>query len=335
MARAAVDPTLPTGSHRRLTAALSFVLTAGLLAVVQTVVDNPLLLAERFVRGAGWFEVVVLAAYAAWLAAALQQPGRWQRLRPRIWLLFSVVFFGQLLLGLAGVERCLMTGELHLPVPAMVAAGPVYRGEGLFMPILFLSTLVLVGPAWCSWLCYIGAWDDQATRRGPLQQPWSPRRREALRLALLALVVGVAWLLRHAGVGTATAAMLGGVFGLVGVGVMAAVSARRGWLAHCTAYCPLGWLAVRLGRLSPFRLRLTSSCVACSACRPVCRYGALDRRAWQDQKPHLSCTLCGDCLETCGAITLHFPGLSPANARRLLSVLLVSLHAVFLGVARI
>ena len=115
---------------------------------------------------------------------------------------------------------------------------------------------------------------------------------------------------------------------------MVAVSGRLGWMAHCTAFCPLGWLAVRLGRLSPFRLQLRSSCESCGVCRPVCRYGALDKAAWQVTRPHISCTLCGDCLETCGAIELRFFGLSPASARRLLSVLVVALHAVFLGVAR-
>ena len=37
--------------------------------------------------------------------------------------------------------------------------------------------------------------------------------------------------------------------------------------------------------------------LACGVCRTDCRYGALDRAAWQNTKPHVSCTLCGDCLE--------------------------------------
>ncbi len=294
-----------------------------------------MLLAERFVPGSGWIEIALLAGYAAWLAAALQRPGALPRLRTRIWFLFSMVFFGQLILGMLGVEQCLMSGKLHLPIPAMVVAGPVYRGEGLFMPILFLVTLVLVGPAWCSWLCYIGAWDNLLAKRSKLKRPLSPRWREALRLGFLVLTVAVAFGLNRLGVAGATAALVGGAFGLVGVGVMFAFSARRGWMTHCTAFCPLGWLAVRVGKLSPFRLHLRNSCVSCGVCRTDCRYGALDRAAWQNQKPHVSCTLCGDCLETCGAIELRFPGLSPAASRRLFTVLVAALHAVFLGVARI
>ncbi len=335
MPPAPVQPLLPQPTRCRGPAVAAFLLTAVLLSVAQLVVRRPLLLAERFVPGAGWVEILVLAVYAAWLAAALQHPGAWTRLRPRVWFLFSMVFFGQLLLGLAGVEQCLMTGQLHLPVPALVLAGPVYRGEGLFMPILLVSTLLLVGPAWCSWLCYVGAWDNLFSRRRALQRPLSSRLREWIRLALLVLTVGAAWLMRRLDVPGTTAALLAGSFGLVGVGVMATVSARQGWMAHCTSFCPLGWVVVRLGRLSPFRLRLDPTCRSCGACRPICRYGALDREAWREQRPHRSCTLCGDCLETCGAIGLRFPGLSDLAARRVLTVLLVSLHAVFLGVARI
>ncbi len=310
-------------------------LAAVLLTVVQLAVDPPLLLAERFLPGAGWAEVALLAVYAGWLAALLQRPGAWARLRARIWLLFSAVFFGQLLLGLAGVEQCLMTGHLHLPIPALVAAGPVYRGEGLFMPILLLSTLVLVGPAWCSWLCYVGAWDNTLARTRQPGRALAPRRREAIRLVLLVIVLVGAWLLRISGAPAATAALLAGLLGVAGVGVMASVSARRGWLAHCTSFCPLGWLVVRLGRISPFRLRIVPSCRSCGACRADCRHGALDREAWQRQKPHVSCTLCGDCLDRCDDLSLRFPGLSPHGARHLLTALVVALHAVFLGVARI
>ena len=53
-----------------------------------------------------------------------------------------------------------MTGKLHLPVPMMILAGPIYRGHTSVMSILFLSTLILSGPAWCSHLCYFGAIDN-------------------------------------------------------------------------------------------------------------------------------------------------------------------------------
>lgn len=64
-------PSLPTdgpGAWPRVTA---FVSTLALLVVVQLVVERPMLIAERFVRGAGWIEAVALAAYASWLVGRL------------------------------------------------------------------------------------------------------------------------------------------------------------------------------------------------------------------------------------------------------------------------
>jgi len=53
------------------------------------------------------------------------------------------------------------------------------------------------------------------------------------------------------------------------------------------------------------------------------------------RKVHDSCTLCGDCLQTCGALELRYGPLGDLASRRLLAVLVAALHAVFLGVARI
>jgi polyferredoxin len=316
--------------------AACFVLTFALVAVVQLVVSQPMLMAERFVRGAGWGEALLLAGYSSWLLTKLhdlRQTAVWRR---RLWTFFSIVFFSQLAIGLLGAERFLMSGELHLPIPAMIVAGPIYRGEGLFMPILFLSTVLLVGPAWCSYLCYIGSWDlnSAASRKRP-----RPLRvnRFWIRFGLVVGIAGVALALRQLGVSSLIATWLGLAFGLVGVGVIVAVSRRFGAMVHCTMYCPVGLAADVLGKLSPFRLRITDGCTDCGACSFKCRYDALRPEDIRARLPGLTCTLCGDCLSSCKgkSIEYRFAGLSSHTARTVFLVLVVSLHAVFLGVARI
>ena len=316
--------------------ASTFVLTLALLSVVQLVVSRPMLLAERFVSGAGWIEAVFLAVYATWLLGKLvgvRTTALWRR---RLWTFFSIVFFTQLAMGLLGAERFLMSGDLHLPIPAMIIAGPLYRGEGLFMPILFLSTVLLVGPAWCSYLCYIGSWDlnSAVSRKRPLQLK---ANRLWIRVGILSGIVAVALILRQLGVSSLIAMWLGLVFGLVGVGVIVVVSRRFGAMVHCTMYCPIGLAANVLGKLSPFRLRITDGCTDCGACTFKCRYDALRPEDIQARLPGLTCTLCGDCLASCKgqSIEYRFAGLSPHFARTVFLVLVVSLHAVFLGVARI
>jgi hypothetical protein len=77
----------------------------------------------------------------------------WRRLS---WTLFSIVFFSQMIIGLLGAGNFLMAGKLHLPVPLMIISGPLYRGHLSVMTILFLSTVILTGPAWCSNCAILG-----------------------------------------------------------------------------------------------------------------------------------------------------------------------------------
>lgn len=320
---------------RRAVSLAAFVLTALALGIVQTVVRPPLLLLERFIPGAGWIEVFALAAYAAVLAALMLDPKRSAHLRVRIWAFFSFVFFTQLALGLAGIDRMLMTGHLHLPVPALIVAGPLFRAGGLFMLILFTVTVLIVGPAWCSHLCYIGSWDDIASRVRSKPSKM-PRWRSRMRLALMLGVFALAWGLGRVGVPAGSAVVLAAMFGLAGVAAMVFWSARTGVMTHCTALCPMGWVATRLGKLSPFRIRIDRQCEQCGSCTKACRYDALSMDDVARRRPGASCTLCGDCQQACEnrSIGYRFLTLSPTQARALFTLLVVSLHAVFLGTAR-
>ncbi|MBP7127034.1 4Fe-4S binding protein [Myxococcota bacterium] len=312
-------------------------LTFALLAAIQARVPRAMLLADRFLPGAGWIEALALAVYAAVIRDRLEDPRRSGTWRRRVWVLFSAVFFGQFLLGILGIDAMLMTGRLHVPVPAVIVGGPLFRGERFFMPILFASTLVLVGPAWCSHLCYFGGWDNLAAmarkRPGPL-----PSWRWRAQPTMLALVILGALGMRWTGVPGAVAAMAAVAFGVAGIGVMALVSRRRGYLAHCTLFCPIGWIATRLGRrVSPFRIRIAGGCDGCMACATACRFGALSREDIAARQAGPSCTLCGDCIRPCArrVIGYRLGPLDPARARSVFLVLVVSIHAVFLGVARI
>ena len=300
-------------------------------------VQRPMLLLERFFPGWGGVEVGFLCIYAALLCRGLLDPetsGRWRR---RSWQLFSLVFFAQLALGLAGVQECLMRPDrMHFPIPALIFAGPIFRGEGFFMVILFGVTMLLVGPAWCSHLCYLGAWDqamaDRRKKPGPLP-PW----HQHLRLAMTVLVFGTALGLRLAGAPIWLAGSLPLLFGLAGVGVMMLWSRRSGTMAHCVTYCPAGLLAVWVGKLSPFRLRINKQCDGCMKCRLSCRFAALEREHIERLRPGSSCTLCGDCLPTCpgSQLAFKFPGLDPARSRALFVVLVAAAQASALGVTRL
>ena len=252
----------------------------------------PILLVDRFFPGWGWLEIMALAVYAAWVGARMSDPGRSPAIRSRIWALFSLIFFLQLGLGLAGIGELLMTGALHLPVPAVIVAGPIYRGGGYLMPILFAVTLVLVGPAWCSHLCYIGAWDDALSRfcwRSGALPAWA-RHGRWFTLAAVALAALLLRLLHE--------------------------SAAPGRAGHCRdrrCLCP--------GR-GPARCDPRGRTLPDPAGSTVFIRGGAGWRSWRwrpmppvlDRRP--------------------LPRAPAEAARRLFLVLVVSLQAVFPGVAR-
>lgn len=316
--------------------AVGFMITGLLLAIVHIKVPLTLLLIERFWPTMGWVEILVLSIYAAIVIEKMMDKSQTARWRRRIWLLFSAVFFSQLLIGLLGVERFLMTGNLHLPIPAMIAAGPIYRGHNFFMPILFISTVVLVGPAWCSHLCYIGSWDNAASdiKRKPQKLPlWTSR----VRWTILAFIIAAAIMLRVLGVPSLVATILGLAFGLLGVFIMLFWSRKIGVMAHCVVYCPIGLIANWLGKISPFRVRINDSCTDCGICRFSCKYNALNITDIKNRKPAISCTLCGDCIGSCehSSLEYRFWNYKAKAARTVFIVMVVSLHAACLGLARI
>jgi polyferredoxin len=134
-----------------------------------------------------------------------------------------------------------------------------------------------------------------------------------------------------------TATIVAASFGIVGVLVMILISARQKKMVHCALYCPIGTLVNIMKPVNPFRLYIDDNCNLCMKCTSFCKYDALNPANVKNKKPNYSCTLCGDCLSACrdNSIKYRFYGLKPQNARLLYLFLTISIHAVFLALARI
>lgn len=314
----------------------AFFLAISLMGIAFIKVKFPIVLAERFFPSFGWLEIILLSVYASFLTEKMSDPKNSPKYRRIIWTLFSVVFFTQLILGLLGFETFLMTGKLHLPIPAVILAGPIYRFQLSFMVFLFLGSIVLAGPAWCSHLCYFGVWDDYASR-AKAKPDKLKKYIWHIRIGLFVLVVLSAWGMNLLGIPPLTAAIIGIAFGLIGVAVMIVWSRKLGFMSHCTLYCPIGLLAVIFGKISPFRIKITNECTLCMKCHYECRYNALNFEDIKNGKPNLNCTLCGDCISPCdhSSINYSFWKMKPENARMLFIVIITAMHAAFLGLGRI
>ena len=312
-----------------------FILTFVLLAFVQVKLEKPMILAERFLKGSGWVEILLISSYGAYVSFKMQDPKNVPKWRKITWSIFSIVFFTQLIIGLSGFEKFLMTGKLHLPIPMMILAGPIYRGQLSVMTILFISTVILTGPAWCSQLCYFGAFDNLASTGKTSKEIL--KHKGAIKSTTLVLVITIALILRWINISMLPATIIAVGFGIVGIGIMILFSLKRKKMVHCVMYCPIGTIVNIFKYVNPFRMYIDQSCTLCMNCTKFCKYDALNALDIKNSKPSITCTLCGDCLAGCqhNSIKYRFLKMTPEHARNLYLILTISLHAACIAMARI
>jgi polyferredoxin len=315
---------------------ITSLLTVFIITMARLKGPEGILLLDRFIPGLGWFQIAASAVYAGLISDHLLNHHQINKIRIGIWSLFLIVFFLQFIAGLFISDIFLMTGKLHIPVPAVILGGPIYRGQGFFMPVLYISTLVLAGPAWCSYLCYFGAIDGFISSKK--KKPSFPKESwKYLRYFTVLLIVVSAFILRIFEI-KAMAAIIGAcLFGTLGILISIFISHKRGIMGHCSYYCPIGLISNITGKISPFRIKIEKSCNNCMICIPVCRYNALSTDNIRSGNPGLSCTLCGDCIDSCISHSINYKyfGLSPEKSRILFTVIITVLHASFLTIARI
>ena len=299
-----------------------------------------LLLLERFFPKWGGVEIFFAACYGSFVAGLLADSRKSRHVRPRLWLAFACVFFAQFALGLLGVGQMLLTGKLHVPVPAFIVYGTVFRESFNVMPFIVLVSTLLLGSAWCSMLCYFGPFDSLASQ-GRKLNPLSRPIQKALRWGRgVVLVSGVSLtlLLKRAGIDTATAVSVALAYAALSLLLMATLSRRYGGMVHCTSFCPMGLLVNLLSRLSPWRMRVDSAaCNGCGACEKVCRWRAITADSRAQGTVLLQCSQCRDCISVCHreAIELRCGNLSKEVSGRLFVGLLATLHTVFLACAMV
>ena len=225
-----------------------------------------------------------------------------------------------------------MTGKLH--TDPCGTGRPLYRFEGLFMPILLSAPYYYPAPLGVA--SFVTSGHSTHGVPGEKLNERFPYHKQ-MRYSILFLVMLGAILLRIFGASGRIATAFGIAVGVIGLLIMLLFSRKRRKMVHCSSYCPIGTLVSFLKYLSPFRVRLTTDCCHCMACTNACRYDALHKEEIKKGKIGYTCTYCGDCLSACkhGAIEYHFPGLRPTTAERLWIVVTVVLHTCFLMIARI
>ncbi|GAB6888839.1 hypothetical protein JCM13304A_23390 [Desulfothermus okinawensis JCM 13304] len=107
-------------------------------------------------------------------------------------------------------------------------------------------------------------------------------------------------------------------------------------MSHCISWCPLGIVSCTLGKLNPLRIVINKNkCTSCGVCEIKCPYQAIYVK--EKAKTNVFCTLCGDCIAICphDAISMSILKKKNINARYIYLFLIIVLHTLFLGLARI
>jgi polyferredoxin len=203
------------------------------------------------------------------------------------------------------------------------------------MTILFISTVILTGPAWCSQLCYFGAFDNLSSTGKTSKEIL--KHKGAIKSTVLIMVIAVAIILRLLKADMLVSTLIAVAFGAGGISIMILYSLNRKKMIHCIMYCPIGTIVNVLKHVNPFRMYIDQSCTLCMNCTKFCKYDALNINDIKNAKPSDTCTLCGDCLAGChhNSIKYKFLNMKPEQARNLYLVLTISLHAACLALARI
>lgn len=318
---------------------LVFVVVAELLGMMQ-IMKPGLFFLDRLVIGGGWVQIVLIAAWAYWLADHLIGKKPADLWRYRAWRLLCIVFFAQIILGyFFGYPFVASQARIHLPVPGLIVMNAIANeNASMFMTYLFLGTVLLLGSSWCSHLCYFGGFDNMAatlSKAKPISAA-ATKRMQAVRYAVFFVALGLPLASRLAGLPMSYVWWTAFVVGILYFPYAFFISRRYGRMAYCTGVCPMGLLSTRLAKVSPWRIRRTDTCNDCGACIPVCRWGAITKESLIKGGPTLDCTQCRACINVCRnrkGLEVRFLGMGKKREwpEQLLVGLVVIVHAVFLG----
>ncbi len=303
------------------------------LLLLSNLAPLQLMILPRFFASGAPLQALAMALYAGHVFSQLQQHGPHSKKRLRLWMIFSLVFFGQFILGLLVDSRFLMTGRLHWPIPGLIISSNILELKFSIMFVILSVSYILAGPSWCSHLCYVGAIDHWLSSK---KKRKTPNRQVPLTwryfFLLLFILIPTVFLIIDA-----HSLILGctlGVLIILSLGFLA-YSYISGKMQHCSLFCPIGTIHSLIAKIHPYRVTIDNNCDRCLRCLKKCPYQALDLLALEKHHAHANCTLCLECLDHCHQHSLTLAhGKKTAN-RKLFLASIVILHVLFLAFARI
>jgi ferredoxin-type protein NapH len=238
-----------------------------------------------------------------------------------------------------------------LIVPAALARTIIFPGSILptatnpysiaVMIGLWLAVSLVVGKAWCSYICFFGGIEEgfAAVARRPKLRRLDPRLRLVPWAILLFIVVISAalfepvyctWLCpfktvtEFAAVRSVETAIQMGIFVALFLGLVIVLPFLTKKRTQCAFFCPFGAFQSLFNKISLFEIRFDrNKCVDCTLCQSACPTVALSAESIREGKTLLNCMKCGACVDICkkDAAVWHLKGtkvaVRPERARLL------------------
>ena len=206
---------------------------------------------------------------------------------------------------------------------------------------LWLAVTLVVGKAWCSYVCFFGGIEEgfAAIPKHMKIRKLDPRLR-LVPWALLVVVVVMSaalfepvycmWLCpfkavtEYPAVHSAETAIQMGIFITLFAGLVVVLPLLTKKRTQCAYFCPFGAFQSLFNKTSLFEIRIDrKKCVDCTLCRTACPTMALSAESIKEGKTLLNCMKCGACVDSCkkDAAVWHLKGtkvaLKPERARLL------------------
>jgi polyferredoxin len=199
------------------------------------------------------------------------------------------------------------------------------------MVVIWLAVSILVGRAWCSWVCFYGGWEDGCSRlsrkaRVKLNPKWKWCSFAVLILVVLTSIEFATPTYciflcpfkacsEFMEVSTPLVVIETIVFALLFAGLVLVLPFLTKKRTQCTMLCPFGAFQSLVDKINPFRIRIDKKdCVNCKKCLNSCPVMSITENSLANGDTGLTCVKCGKCMDICPkkCITLHIKG-TPKN----------------------
>ena len=206
---------------------------------------------------------------------------------------------------------------------------------------LWLALTLVVGKAWCSYICFFGGIEEgfAALPKRMKIRKLDPRLRLVPWAILLFVVVLSAalfepvycmWLCpfktvtEYPAVHSVQTAIQMGIFITLFGGLVVVLPYLTRKRTQCAFFCPFGAFHSLFNKINLFEIRFDrEKCVDCTLCQTACPTMALSAESIREGKTLLNCMKCGACVDSCkkSAAVWHLKGtkvaLKPERARLL------------------